>query len=176
MFLLPLSPIQPVFQPLFQLRMRVDCACAAATLGGDLAPLLNKFACTECLELCAPKRVWCKECQKSDLTRRSIAAVEEVTVSVQLLLKSICEQLLKKAARSRQAKAGFAAQLQPCDVRMLLAMRFYIKSLLPQDGTTHVTQCVQLKGSRGGDKIEWEFKLITALAVDTLFVRCLPRQ
>eukprot|EP00965_Chrysotila_dentata_P153835 5084911-Pleurochrysis_carterae.AAC.2 len=122
--------------------MRVNCACAAVQLAGDLAPLLNKFACTECLELCAPKR--------------SInCGVEEVNVPVQLLLKSVCEQLLKKAARSRQTKVGFAAQLQPCDVRMLLAMRFYIKSLLPQDGTTHVTQCVQLKGSRGGKGTTW---------------------
>eukprot|EP00965_Chrysotila_dentata_P200667 6180103-Pleurochrysis_carterae.AAC.1 len=43
---------------------------------------------------------------------------------------------------------------------------------MPADGVRHVSQYLQLKGSRGGDKIQWEFKLLTAVAVDTLFVKC----
>eukprot|EP00965_Chrysotila_dentata_P153268 5065562-Pleurochrysis_carterae.AAC.1 len=46
---------------------------------------------------------------------------------------------------------------------------------MPDNGQTHITRVVQLSNMRGGDKARWQLKLITAAAVDTLFVRGLSR-
>eukprot|EP00965_Chrysotila_dentata_P214015 6187982-Pleurochrysis_carterae.AAC.2 len=47
---------------------------------------------------------------------------------------------------------------------------------MPDDGVRHVTECMQLTGMRGGDKVRWQFKLMTGTAVDTLFVRGMNRK
>eukprot|EP00965_Chrysotila_dentata_P198061 6178568-Pleurochrysis_carterae.AAC.2 len=42
--------------------------------------------------------------------------------------------------------------------------------MMPADGQGHMTEFVQLHGSRSGYKVKWQFKLLTATAVDTHFV------
>eukprot|EP00965_Chrysotila_dentata_P045357 1506891-Pleurochrysis_carterae.AAC.1 len=40
-----------------------------------------------------------------------------------------------------------------------------IDAFMPTDGQVHLTQCLQTHGMHGGDRVRYEFKVMTAAAV-----------
>eukprot|EP00965_Chrysotila_dentata_P085083 2807892-Pleurochrysis_carterae.AAC.2 len=60
-------------------------------------------------------------------------------------------------------------------VHALHGIRRGLNAVAAADGQVHVTQCMQLSGMRGGDKLEWSFKLLMCTVIDTLFVRLMHR-
>eukprot|EP00965_Chrysotila_dentata_P203748 6181926-Pleurochrysis_carterae.AAC.1 len=141
------------------------------TLAGDLAPLLEKWCCSDCIKLCTPRYVLFVTYKKDSERRAKRRRELKIGVSAHTYSQQVCEQLLRKAARSKQAAASIFMTLEPCPVEILKGIHLNIASMVPREGQVHLTEVVQTHGMRGGGKIRWEFKLLTTVAVDTLFLR-----
>eukprot|EP00965_Chrysotila_dentata_P241591 6204371-Pleurochrysis_carterae.AAC.2 len=93
-----------------------------------------------------------------------------INVTAETWVHKVGQEAAKKLKKLKQAQSSLTIKISPVTKDIFEGLHDHVCNLQPPDGGRHVTPFIQVAGSRGGDKKEFTFEIVSG-ALTALFFK-----